>query len=1471
MAQDDHKKTQANKEQQAESNHYDVSFDYPTYADQKGHSDQLDTRKKTSESSNYHKWDNFYDDFKQKQRQQYLDSKHEKLDVASPSEEVESSVTSDVDVPKKHPDDGLAKHEQKTVKNTAQSQQTSQSPRGFTNLDKKNTKQDKVDQAETMSDSTTNQPNKASQPSPKMTQKTSVMLDRSIRHARTLFNSLNEENQAPAYNPYKSDVVDDYLKRKEDASNRARKKREEQQKQRLDDFIQQSSSLDKHYQKNKVVQEKNKQVVAETPEITTVKQTELTKEKDLSPVLQDKSMDEKVPQKVTQEVPQEVTEEVTKTVWEEENKPTHAAVEKQPATASTQQTDLPSPDDIAKERERRRKERIAQLENIHSDEELKQTYRPNYADKYTQPTDEKQKKVKTKPIRPAKNTLKQDQDTLLKPDTAVQETVELTATVAAVEHNEPEKDNHATTKIISRKALTRKGKLTDNTVYLDTTELKDALSASTKDFSRLASNQISQTLATDNEAKDLTINESQAVGKTKSFKLWPFKGRSHKTSETVNTQEQTQAIVPTDENDPLVELSSFNPADSTAIDVTPKDEATKSVETPDEIVAATETDKGSSPKVLSYTEVEPILIEEHTDSRSSKKAEQKQKRKNKYSLAGLNVKEKSIFGFNVFFNVVKRLAIYLIILVIFGGVAAVGAATGYFAYLVSETTPPTEAEMAADIHRLEQQSVLYYGNGEPIASIRSDVVRTAVALEDVSPYIIDGLIATEDEYFYEHPGVMPKAIIRAALQEVISPGTGTGGSTITQQLVKQQMLSNDVTFFRKANEILLALRLENYFDKDEILAAYLNVSPFGRNNNGDNVAGIDKASEGIFGVNPDEVNLPQAAFLIGLPQDPYTYTPYDQYGTIREDLQPGIDRMQEVLYRMYRDQKISQAEYEEAITYDITQDFLPTEPREEERQSYLYQAIMNGAIEQLMHLNVQADGAVWDDVNADVERYNEYYTQAEEQLRIGGYRVYGTIDREIYDQLQISAQEYINDVAVSYDGVYEDPETGEQFYYVEDIQNGLVVIENQTGRVLGFVAGTDYENNQIDHAFGMHRSPGSTIKPLAVYGPAIQHNIINPASIIPDTTYVQTFEDGTSWAPTNYGSVVSGDYLTARTALYRSDNIPAVRIYEQLLNQDIPVIDYLERMGFDTVDSYTAEDTSYLAFSLGGVTTGPTVFEQTRAFTTFANNGQYVDGYYIERIEDSYGNIVYQHDNEPVEVFSEDSNYLMIDMLRDTNVEGTGRTAGEQMTMAGDWIAKSGISENSKDVWYIASTPTITIGSWLGYDSRFYDYTIDVNDGYDRESVRSQRYWARVVNDLYALRPEIFGVEQTFQQPDSVQEQTILSRTGTLPGSITVGGVSINISQPVTTDLFKLSNPASNLSYNFMVGGNDETHAAFWNTYVAEERERQRQESIQRQQNANSSSSSNNGESSSVDETTESQDETNTDTPSESQDENANP
>src|SRR5699024_9845816 len=195
--------------------------------------------------------------------------------------------------------------------------------------------------------------------------------------------------------------------------------------------------------------------------------------------------------------------------------------------------------------------------------------------------------------------------------------------------------------------------------------------------------------------------------------------------------------------------------------------------------------------------------------------------------------------------------------------------------------------------------------------------REVISLVDIPPTVIDAVVATEDHLFYEHNGVVPKAIVRAMYQEFSSSNAKTGGSTLTQQLIKNQILTNEVSFDRKAKEIILAMRLEYFFEKDEIMEANLNIIPYYRDASGQNIAGIEMAAQGIFSEDADDLSIPQAAFIAGLPQNPYAYTPFKANGDVKdkEELAAGITRMETVLKRMYKEEFISEKEYKKAKDY----------------------------------------------------------------------------------------------------------------------------------------------------------------------------------------------------------------------------------------------------------------------------------------------------------------------------------------------------------------------------------------------------------------------------------------------------------------------------------------------------------------------------------------------------------------------------
>lgn len=800
--------------------------------------------------------------------------------------------------------------------------------------------------------------------------------------------------------------------------------------------------------------------------------------------------------------------------------------------------------------------------------------------------------------------------------------------------------------------------------------------------------------------------------------------------------------------------------------------------------------------------------------------ENKKEKNNKGN--NLSTLEKVSYYLSVFFKLMGKLAMVFLLILFLGGSLGAGIGSGYFLGLVEDMPIPSEAELSNAVENAGEISQMVYSDDSEISSIRSDLVRVNTDLESVSPYIVNGLVATEDENFFDHDGVVPSAIIRAGVSTFLGVGSSSGGSTITQQLIKQKLLTNEVSLDRKAKEILLAMRLENHYSKEQILQGYLNESPYGRNNKGENIAGIQTAAQGIFGVSASEVTLPQAAFLVGIPQNPYTYTPYLQTGEVKEDeyLEDGITRSHEVLQRMRLTNFITEEEYQEAINYDITQDFISAEESEEvpeERNSYIYQAVEQQTVEIIMEQLVSADGLTMNDVNANDDLYNNYYAEADSQMSNGGLTIETTVDPDIYETMNSTVQEYAASFGTTYYSETTDQETGDVVELVDPVQNGTVLLENSTGKVLGFVGGIDFDTSQVDHAFNSRRSPGSSMKPILTYAPALQEQIAGPHTMLADTYMRLEQSDGSIYEPSNFGTSISHEFVTAREALSESMNNPTLYLYNEMLTQGVDIQSYAYKMGLQ--EAITAEEFSNIALSLGGTSTGPTVLENAAAFATFANGGVYTEPYLIESITDSNGNVVYQHETHKERVFDEDVAYVIADVLRDATSTGAMASYRSQMDSDLDWFMKTGTSENFKDLWANGSTPNVTLTSWIGYDNVTQTrdlYSQSENAVYGTPAQRSLRYWTTLGNRLNYNYPNTMGSGEEIDRPEGVHEETVVSETGTQTGSFDGPyGTSYTIPESASsnTELFTAEMSPDEAHFDYAIGGKIDEYITFLEDY----------------------------------------------------------
>jgi penicillin-binding protein 1B len=724
------------------------------------------------------------------------------------------------------------------------------------------------------------------------------------------------------------------------------------------------------------------------------------------------------------------------------------------------------------------------------------------------------------------------------------------------------------------------------------------------------------------------------------------------------------------------------------------------------------------------------------------------------SALNLFTNKKTVKKARITYNVVWNLFLLFLTVVILGGALATGVGAGYFASLVKDEPVRSYSSLKKDIYNYTETSNLYFSDNVYLGKLPSDLEREEVKLDQVSNYLINAVIATEDQYFYKHNGVVPKAVLRAVFQEVTNSSVQSGGSTLTQQLIKNQILTNEVSFQRKANEILLALRLEKFFDKKEILEAYLNVTTFGRNSSGRNIAGVQAAAKGIFGKNAKDLTLPEAAFIAGLPQSPFGYTPFTNKGQLKNNLEPGITRMKTVLKRMYDGSYINEKQYAKAIAYDITKDYIPAKDNPIENYSYLTSEIEKRSIETLATVLAKKDGYTDKDLKKDDNLYYKYKTLSNHDLRQNGYEIHTTINKGIYDAMQKVKDHY------PYYGPDQseekvDPETGIKKTVMEPVEVGAMLIENKTGKIISFVGGRDYNKQQLNHATSAIRQNGSTMKPLLVYGPAFEMGIASPGTPLPDVAlHLNPGKPNTPW-PLDYDKRYSG-LVSARYALTMSYNVPAVKLYTEILNQQ--PAKYLEKMGFT---SLTKEDYTNRSTAIGSLTNGVTVEENTNAFTTFANGGKFVDAYMIDKIVDKNGKTIYQHDVKPVDVFKPQTAFLTLDMMRDVIKKGTAAAINNRLKFHTDWAGKTGTGNEYYDSWLVGTNPNVTFGIWSGYDTPKSLYTPGSVPYYNR----TYYLWADLINAAYNIKPDLIDPKESFKMPDGIVRRSYCVVSGLLPST----------------------------------------------------------------------------------------------------------
>ncbi len=630
----------------------------------------------------------------------------------------------------------------------------------------------------------------------------------------------------------------------------------------------------------------------------------------------------------------------------------------------------------------------------------------------------------------------------------------------------------------------------------------------------------------------------------------------------------------------------------------------------------------------------------------------------------------------VLVNAVRILAV----LVLVAGLALVGAVAG-IAKGYMETAPTLNL---AALDQQNQTSFIYDANGNLITVYKGIENRVMVSIQAMPTYLQQAFVAVEDARFYTHSGIDLKRIVGAFVSNLTSSST-QGGSTITQQLIKNTLLSSEQSYKRKIQEAYLAMQLETQYTKDEILECYLNTIWLG-----ESYYGVQTAAEGYFGKQLSELTLRECAILAGTCNSPYYYNPRRNYYTREKEGvdYPGItdNRTDYVLRCMYENQFITFEQYQEALN-PATARILKEDPNTGSGM-YDYPHYVEYAVREVVDIFLELRGL--EDTAAN-------RSAMENELRTGGYRVVLAIDTEIQTTVEdtLSSWTKYPSLRDPSDKVYRASNGDGTYTEIVQPQAAAVVLDYRTGEIKAIVGSRDVPTvkKSLNRAVDMNMPVGSSIKPISVYAPAIELGA-SPASIVQNMPLpIAGWKDanGKDTWPRNYGGSYYAGPETLRKALVNSHNTASAQTLMTMVGVERSV-DFLHRLG---VDDGHIDETPF-GLSLGS--SGITPLQMTVAFGVLANGGVYQEPISVLGISDSQGRVVWDgHANqERRQVFSASTAWLVVDMLEDAVSKGTGTSA----KISGQTVAgKTGTNSDQKGVFFSGMTGYYASSLWVGHDN----------------------------------------------------------------------------------------------------------------------------------------------------------------------------
>ena len=613
---------------------------------------------------------------------------------------------------------------------------------------------------------------------------------------------------------------------------------------------------------------------------------------------------------------------------------------------------------------------------------------------------------------------------------------------------------------------------------------------------------------------------------------------------------------------------------------------------------------------------------------------------------------------------------------------------------------------------LDQTSVIYYedpktGQDVVLRKLYGGANRTWVKYEDIPKNLIHACIAIEDKRFEDHQGVDWVTTLKACVKMFLGRGEA-GGSTITQQLVKNITGRDEVTVRRKLVEIFSALELEKKYTKKQIMELYLNVIALG-----ENCEGVESASQVYFGKSVNELDLAECAALIGITNNPSIYDPYINADKNKERQVIILDQMLEQKY-------ITQEQHDTAVAEELVLHNASGEASgDEDYYSYFEDQVINDVVRDLS------------------EKTGYDQTIVRKMLMTGGYKIYSTLNPDV--------QAAVEEVYQNLDNI---PNTASS----QQLQSGIVIIDNKTGDVVAVAGGVGEKQGSLilNRATQSYLSPGSTIKPVSVYAPALELGLITPATVMDDTPY--SFTDARHW-PKNSDSIYRG-LMNINEAVGLSINTIPVKLVAQM-TPEYSFEFAKEKMGLSTlVSSYvnaagdTFSDVDLAPLAMGGLTKGVTVKAMAQAYATFANEGVYREARTYTKVVDSDGKVVLDNTQQSHVAMKDMTAWYITYMLENTVESGTGTAAQiENMTVAG----KTGTTTSDFDRWFAGYTPYYTGVVWCGYDD---PEEVVLTDSSTNPAIV---LWQKVMEQVHDGLPN-----KEFNKPTNVVECTVCRDSGLL-------------------------------------------------------------------------------------------------------------